>query len=276
MWLDEIVKIEKVRDIKIEGEVGDRLLVLYKTGELVELNVRDKTVDDEILIKNVEQFDNDGDRVVFLTKQELELETDSLINDGLSTKKTEWQVRAYRVGESDSYVVKRFELEQDEVLGDVKLATMRYFQESYVGIVRGDSFEVYSKTNWVTSDDEMEKVFDEKTDFAVAKLKKRGKGMVFEIIGGNGEASVFDIEAMTTTQVNTKNTGWVDEYMRYRLVDGKLSVLDYDGLNERVLVDSDVVSGRVVVISGNGRYLYYFSKKTAKDSTEVLVRERIN
>ena len=68
---NEIVKKEVIRDIKMEGEVGDRLLVLYKTGELVELNVRDKTVDDDILVENVMQFDNDDDRVVTSTVRQL-------------------------------------------------------------------------------------------------------------------------------------------------------------------------------------------------------------
>ena len=277
LWISKLIDKDAIRDIKIESEIGDRLLVLTKAGELVELNVRDKKIS-EALVRNVDKFDNDGDRVVYLTKQKTEPSEETLISESTSAG-TEWQVRAYRVGDSESYVVKRFELEQDEELGGVKIATMRYFQESYVGIARGVDFEVYSKTGWMTSDEEMEKVFDEKEGFDIVRLKKRGKGMVFEMMGDDGETAVFDIEAMATTKVDAKNTGWVDEYMRFRLVDGKMSVLDYDGLNERTLVKSCVMSGRAVVISGNGRYLYYFSntaKDAEDDAKEALIRERIN
>ena len=278
LWFSKIVDKNTIRDIKIESEVGDRILILYKTGELVELNVRDRKISDPLII-GLDKFDNDGDRVVYLTRQKVELDTDTLIDDSAPVD-TEWQVRAYRVGESESFVVKRFELAQDEELGSVKLATMRYFQESYVGITRGVDFEVYSKTGWVTADDEMERVFNEKMSYDIVRLKKRGKGMVFEISGGEDNTAVFDIEAMSMTSVDAKNTGWIDEYMRYRLVaDGKLSVLDYDGLNERTLVESSVLSGRRVAISGNGHYLYYFSdvsESGSDDIREVLIRERIN
>ena len=277
LWLGKVIDKSTVRDIKIESEVGDRLLVLYKTGELVELGVRDKTVSD-VLIDAVDRFDNDGDRVVYLTKQKCEPDAEALLGESTSTS-MEWQVRSYRVGDSESYIIKRFELEPDEELGSVKIATMRYFLESYVGIARGVDFEVYSKTGWVAGDDEMEKVFSEKEDFDISKLKKRGKGMVFELIGGEGDTAVFDIEAMATTAVDGKKTGWIDEYMRFRLKDGKLSVLDYDGLNERTLVESNVISGRVVTISGNGRYLYYFGNVTKNEedgAKETLIRERIN
>lgn len=277
LWIGGIIDKNTIRDIKIESEIGDRLLVLNKTGELVELNVRDKKVS-ETLVSGVDRFDNDGDRVVYLTKQKSEPSEETLISESTSVN-TEWQVRGYRVGDSESYIIKRFELEQDEELGNVRVATMRYFQESYVSIARGVDFEVYSKTGWLTGDEEMEKVFSEKESFDIARIKKRGKGMVLEMTGSEGETVVFDIEAMATTKVDAKNTGWIDEYMRFRLVDGRLSVLDYDGLNERVLVESKVMGSRTVVISGNGRYLYYFSNmaKNAEDGTrEALIRERIN
>ncbi|MBR3319339.1 PEGA domain-containing protein [Candidatus Saccharibacteria bacterium] len=276
-WVNKVIKKNDIRDIKFESEIGDRLLILNTAGELVELNIKDGKLS-EVLVDGVDKFDNDGDRVVYLTKFNSETRENVLAGES-TPRDSEWQVRAYRVGDSESYVIRRFELEQGEELGSVRVATMRYFQEGYVGIAHGVDFEVYSKTGWMTSDDEMEKVFSEKESFDIAKIRKRGKGMVFEMVGSDGDTVVFDIEAMATARVDTKDTGWIDEFMRFRLIDGKLSVLDYDGLNERVLVKSKVMSGRVVAISGNGRYLYYFSdatKNTEDGMREVLVRERIN
>lgn len=235
-----------ISEIKFENEAGDRLLILSEKKELRELGVRDKKLS-EVLVRGVEDFDNDADRVVLLNES--------------------GKLMAYRVGEKEGYLI-------TEVEKQAKFATMRYFQESYVGVVRGVKFEVYKKTGWVSGDEEMEKVFEEEVGFEVSAMKKRGKGMVFELAGAGGEDKVFDIEAMKTTSVNASDTGWVDEYLRYRLKEGKLSVLDYDGLNERVLVDSEVLSGRKVVISGNNRWLYYFTSD--KKGTEKLVREKIN
>lgn len=244
VWLSEVLPEKTMSDIKFENEAGDRLLVLNVKKELMELSVRDKKLS-EALLSGVVRFDNDGDRIVFVDEDA--------------------KLRAYRVGERDEYLV----AEADK---EAKLAAMRYFQESYVGMVVEGKFAVYRKTGWVASDEEMEKVFEEEVGFEVADVKKRGKGMVFEIVGTEGESKVFDIEAMTLATVNVKNAGWVDEYLRYRVEDGKLSVLDYDGLNERELVSEGVAKGRVVMISGNNRWLYYFAKV---EGGEKLVREKI-
>ena len=277
LWLDGLINVETLSDMKFESEVGDRLLVLDKTGDLTELNARDKKLS-EVLISGVERFDNDGDRIVYLTKEVESSAVDKLTEEQPKVD-VEWQVRAYRVGENESYIVKRFELTGDEELGSVRLATMRYFQESYIGISRKDVFNVYSKTGWINGDESAEKILDEKIGFVVKKLKKRGKGMVFELSDGDKSTKVFDIEAMELTDVDVKNSGWIDEYLRFRLEDGKLSVLDYDGLNERVLVESGVSANRGVVIYGNSRWLYYFSRISNNENTdnrEVLIREKIN
>ena len=277
LWLDKIVKTNVMRDIKIESESGDRLLILNVAGELMELSVRDKKLS-ETLLDGVEKFDNDGERIVYLTRAKIDSTAEALLS-GESTNKEEWQVRAYRMGESESYVVKRFRLAENEELGSLRLATMRYFQESYVGIAHEGEFEVYSKTGWVAEDEDMKKIYDSEFDASIAEIKKRGKGMVFELQDRDGNVEIFDIEAMGITRVNATDTEWIDEYLRYRLADGKLSVLDYDGLNERVLVESDAISGHTVAISGNNRWLYYFidiKETEIGQRGEVLVREKIN
>ena len=156
--------------------------------------------------------------------------------------------------------------------GSAKFATMRYFQESYVGVMTNGEFEVYRKVGWVSDDEDMERIFCDEVQFEVVEVQKRGKGMVFELTNDSNDA-VFDIEAMKLTPVDVSNAGWVDEYLRYRLQDGRLTVFDYDGVNERELVGSGVVGGRTVTISGNNKWLYYFTKD--ESGVEKLVREKI-
>ena len=262
VWLSEVLGKETPVKMQFESEAGDRLLVLDDKKELYELSVRDKKLS-EVLLSNVESFDNDGERVVFLTKGKVETE-----DEETGEKKTEvaFQIRALRVGDEESYLV-------TVASENASFRTMRYFQEGYIAILEDGKLVIYLKTGWVNSDEDMEKVFEEEVGFEVGDVKKRGRGMAFELLGENGEDKVFDIEAMSLSNVDIKNTGWVDEFLRYRLEDGKLSVLDYDGLNERVLVEKSVASGRTVAISGNNRWLYYFTKD--EKDTEKLVREKI-
>ena len=277
VWLGAVLAERGVRDIKFENEAGDRLLVLNDKKELLELDARDKTFG-EVLATEVERFDNDGDRVVYLAPAEFKVTTKRTVEEEETVEMVEgYGVYGYRVGDKEGHVLTKVEGEKDRV----RLATMRYFQESYVGVYDGGygggRFRVLVKTGWVSEEQGMAEVFAEKVEFETVSVKKRGKGMVFELAGtaegGSVESQVFDIEAMSLVKVDAKNTGWVDEYLRYRLKDGKLSVMDYDGLNERVLVESGVLKGRVVAISGNNRWLYYFVKD--KDG-EKLVREKIN
>ena len=266
VWLDEILancdekqgslneqsaerKCDKitVSSIKIESEAGDKLLILDDEKRIWEANVRDGKVS-EVLISGVTAFDNDSERVVYLD--------------------TEQRLIAQRVGEEQGFLVA--ELATDAA----KFSVMRYFQESYIGVAEGSKFSVYRKMGWVSGDEEMEKVFSEEVGFEVVSVKKRGKGMVFELVGANGEDKVFDIEAMELVAVDVADSGWIDEYLRFRLKDGKLSVFDYDGLNEVELLKKGVLSNRVVTISGNNRWLYYFAKDAATGA-EKLVREKV-
>ena len=134
--------------------------------------------------------------------------------------------------------------------------------------------KVYYAANWPEAEWGIEKVFEEKVELEVGKFEKRGKGMVLALEGerdGERRAEIFDIEAMRTTVFALRcKTGWIDEYMRYEIDDeGKLSVVDYDGLNERMLVETKVDADKAVAISGNGKYLYYFADG-------MLMRERVN
>ncbi|MBR5389480.1 PEGA domain-containing protein [Candidatus Saccharibacteria bacterium] len=277
VWLTKLLSENGVNDIKFENEAGDRLLVLNAKKELAELNVREEELSD-VLLENVERFDNDGDKVVYLAKTEF---IDEWRLDGQEgTVMVEgYGVFGYRVGDEESHRIVRTEGDKDKI----RIAIMQYFQDIYVGVYDGGygggRFSMLIRNGWVSGDGAMAQIIGEKVDFDVTSMKKRGKGMVFELVGAEKKAKVFDIEAMAMTEIDTTGCGWVDEFLRYRIDDGKLSVLDYDGLNERTLVDSNVANGHEVVISGNGRWMYYFGREETNNSGEIretLIREKIN
>ena len=231
-------------DAEFETEAGERLLILFNNGELREMTLKDEKVG-EALLTGVVRFDNDGERVFYLTESE---------------------ARAYRVGEEKSFLVA-------EIEGvEAKLETMEYFEENYFAVAEGAKLSVFKAEGWISEDGSAEEIWRGEMGFEIAKLEKRGKGMVFAVADATGmRKGVFDIEALETAEFEMSGeTGWVDEYLRYEVSEeGVLTVIDYDGLNRRKLVEEGVVQGHGVAISGNNKYLYYFSDGK-------LVREKIN
>ena len=253
---EKFIVDEKYRDVKFESEAGERLLARTEKGELVELDIRVKENKPTVLQTGVIKFDNDGDRIVFLTTAKAEEEGE---------EKIEYQIRAMRTGAGESYLVRLV------TNGEAEISTMRYFQETYFGVIDAGVFKVYRSMSWPEADWTVEKIFETEAGGAL-KLEKRGKGMVFNLLAEGGARRGFDIEAekMFEFEAEGVKTGWVDEFLRYEIDEkGRLVVVDYDGLNRRELVEGDVEAGQAVTISGNSRYLYYFSEGK-------LVREKIN
>ena len=245
----------EITDLKFESEAGERLLVLLSDGTLREVDVRQKILSEPIA-KKVKRFDNDGDRIVYVTQTTVDGETQN-------------QTRVMRVGMEESTLIAL------AAEAEAKVLTMRYFQDTYFGVVDDEKLNVYYAAAWPETELGVEKIFEETLESKIEKFEKRGKGMVFAMEGVIEEeryAEVFDIEAMQLTRfVLAGATGWVDEYLRYAVSEnGELAVMDYDGLNYRVLVKDGADVRRAVTISGNGKYLYYFM------ANGKLVREKVN
>ena len=144
-----------------------------------------------------------------------------------------------------------------------------------MGVAEAGRFEVLKKASWPVAGEGVVKVLEKEVEFVAASVERRGKGMVFELMGEAGERGVFDVEAVALMKVEMSGgeEGWVDEFLRYGVSEnGALTVRDYDGLNERELVAEGVLAGRVVAISGSNRWLYYMMKT---EGGEMLVRERV-
>lgn len=241
--VDALTKDLKIRKIRFESEAGDKLIVLTETSELAEVDIRAKKVSDVLLTKVID-FDNEKDAVIYLTEGEL---------------------RAYQIGSENSYSV--YEIEGETA----NFVVTEYYDEYIVGIESGNKFVVLSGEDWPGENYLLEKVFEEEVGFATKKLTKRGKGMVIAISGNEGQEMVFDAEAMKLINVELSGkNGWIDEFLRFEASEeGEVFAVDYDGLNRRELIKTDVDVERGIYISGNNKWLYYFSGET-------LARERIN
>lgn len=242
-------------EFKFESEAGERLLALFGNGELREIDLKNGEIFEPIAT-GVTQFDNDGERVVYLTAVEKKNEK--------GENEIEYQIRAQRVGTKASALVRLVTSDQ------AKIVTMRYFQETYFGVTDGEKFKVYYAQNWPEKDWTTEKIFETEVGAENLDVEKCGKGMAFSLKNGK-ERKVFDIEALALTEFELEGVdGWVDEFLRYVIdSEGKLEVIDYDGSNRRVLVKNGVETEKTVTISGNNKYLYYFQNNK-------LIREKVN
>ncbi|MBQ3431006.1 PEGA domain-containing protein [Candidatus Saccharibacteria bacterium] len=262
VFLDEIWKELKVSKVRLESEAGDKLIVLDEAGELREIDLKSKKIS-EVLLKGVLGFDNDGEDVVYIRKRSDE-EMKAKAEDEEETEKSRYTLEAYQIGAEESYLIAELSDEKP------KISTMKYFNDNLCAVVSGGKIEVYASEEWPGEDFEMEKVFEGEIGFEAKELLKRGKGMAFSIRGVNGEELVYDVEAekMIKVELSTTN-GWVDEFLRFELgEEGEMSVVDYDGLNKRKLVEKGVNGKQKIVVSGNNKWLYYFKGET-------LTRERI-
>ena len=301
-YLEEVTK-EEVGDIEFQSDGGGELVALFKTGEVREIDIKNKKLG-EIVAEGVVRFDNDGEKLVFLEKD----------------KNTEsYEIKTYRIGDEESYSLRArktnseekiengsvVEGENDEEsredktgeIDDVEglevsdiselsslfkipanqntiISTMEYFQESFVLVADGEDVKVLSSEEWGDEEVGMEIVYEGKVGFEVQKVEKKGKGMVFGLVGKNGEGAVFDIENLEVTKREKdieegSETGWIDEFLRYEIdKTGKVTIFDYDWMNERELVEEGASNKFDIVISGNGKWLYYFKEND-------LYRERI-
>lgn len=87
---------------------------------------------------------------------------------------------------------------------------------------------------------------------------------------------VFDVEQSTPVnfEIESDFTGWLDGFILTNVVDNKLVVRDFDGLNKRTL--GTAKAGFPAMVTGNNRYLYYVvecGSETAEMS--CLMRDKL-
>ena len=227
----------KVDEVKFESETGDRVLVKSE-GKVVEIDIKSKTVG---LVGEGVEFDNDGERVVFVSKEKAvkksaEEDTDGTEggSEGVEAAGEGLAMMAARVGE-EAYQI-------GVVSEGAKVLTMKYYQEMYFLVVEGRKVRVLMAQGWPVSEEEVSVVYEGEVEFSVERIEKRGKGMVF-VVEGAEKVAVFDIEALVMEEYEAKEGGWLNEFMRYEIDEGELFAVDYDGNNRRAIVEKAENSG---------------------------------
>ena len=144
--------------------------------------------------------------------------------------------------------------------GTEELIFTQFYDDKYLTIVSDSSVTMYKKGD-------KEPTLQQNLSF-VPSDNYSSKDNGFIVFSAGPQIATLDMELMTINEwsVEGESYGWLDESMIYTVMDGKLIVYDYDGLNRRELANN--VSNRFPVVIIGDEWLYYFSN-------DNLVRENL-
>ena len=213
-------------DIKILDNSSNNLLAVQK-GNLHKIDTSGKVVS-MVLVENVINFDHFENEVVF----------------SASDESKDYYVGLLKLG--DNEVTKLDTTEEP-----AKVVISKFYENKYITTLEKDLLTLYNK-------DDFEKVSEFKLNFDPERIKVGHNGE-FIIANLGIEIASLDMEANSVREweVEGESFGWIDNDMVYSVMDGELSVYDFDGLNHRIIGKN--VSSRFPVMITDDKWLYYFS-----------------
>ena len=228
----------------ISDATASRFIALID-GNLREIDTSMKTLSESYL-KNIAKFRASGSQLIYLTNAE----------------KDKRQVGIYRLGDKggiDIEVIVRSK--KDASIG---LAISEFDSKKYLCVTVDDRLAVYRANEYPTygnNDNSFEKISEEKLGFVPSELIKSGNGEFF-IAKSDKKFMIYnlDLEELSYVEHQNSNIAWLDYYLMFDVVDGKMEVFDFDGANRRTILNQDVAAGFDAVINSNNRYMYYVTK----------------
>ena len=230
--------------VVISDATASRFVALID-GALREIDTSMKTFS-EAYLKNIAKFKISGSQIIYLTKHE----------------KDKRQVGIYRLGDKggiDVEVIVRSK--KDAVIG---LALSEFDSKKYLCVTIDEQLTIYRANEYPTygnNDNNFEKISEEKLAFIPNDLVRSDNGEFF-IAKSDKKFMIYnlDLEELSYVDHQNSNISWLDNYLMFDVVDGKMEVFDFDGANRRTILNKNVAAGFDAVINSNNRYLYYVVK----------------
>ena len=146
----------------------------------------------------------------------------------------------------------------------IGLAISEFDSKKYLCITVDDQLLVYRANEYPTygnNDNSFEKISEEKLGFVPNELIKSGNGEFF-IAKSDKKFMIYnlDLEELSYVEHQNSNISWLDYYLMFDVVNGKMKVFDFDGANRRTILNQGVAAGFDAVINSNDRYMYYVTK----------------
>lgn len=254
--------------IEMIDNAANKLYAL-ENQQVRQINVTGRSMT-KILLSNVEDFASNGANIIYVANSE---------QDG--NQKKQRVIGVYRDGDDGGTI-----LANVAESAQVKVALSRYMDEDYMcyfvdrkptilyGAIpaydaKSDALgELKTLANDLILSDVPDTLsLNSSNEYLVAQKGK--KYMVIDLDRGE----LFEYVAPSA------NLRWLDDSMMYVSGGDGVEVWDFDGTNQRELVEASLdaeignATNNDVMITANNRWLYYLTK--TKDSTINLVRERI-
>lgn len=241
-----------IADAQFAGDSMERLYVL-ENGNLREINLSSNGIT-KVLLAGVESFNAERADVGYVGSV-----------DGKRV------VGVYHNGDAGGVEIAEIE---PEVAAYV--VTDEYYGEKIFSYTVGNRLAIYAAESFPTYGADSKRirlVMDANLEIAIdAPMVVNRTGEAILIRGGNNMVAV-DLETYKYEkyEMPAVATRFIDDYLLYGVVDGELSVWDFDGLNKRSLAKNVLDFG--AVISANNKWLYYVAEV---DGKVTLMREKIN
>jgi len=220
----------RFENIAIVNDSGDKLYVLENSNIRV-LDLRDRSISD-VKVSGVAEISGGGEIVGYMR----------VLDDV-------WEIGAYRDGESAGKAL----VNPDDA--GVRVQAWRYFGEDVVAVVYDGELvvmrgEIYGKMREI--------VRIGIGEVGAISVSPSGRFLVAggQVVDVNGE-EVFEAAAGK----------WLDDFMMYSVVEGKLTVWDFNGGNERGVGEA---GEQEVMISRGDRWIYFVDEIGEKVMREKL------
>ncbi len=221
-------------DVKIMDRSANTLLVT-RNHNLHRVDLVSKSVS-SVLVQNVFDFDYYNNTVIFSALAEQE-----------STADSEYYVGELSFGNNEIKKISRS-------LAPTQVAVSKFYDDTYVTTLQGDQLVVYR-----ANQKEYDQYLHEGLSFSPTKMETGHQGE-FILLSNENHLATLDMESSVVREweVESNHFGWLDNDMLYSVHESCLIVYDYDGLNRRELVSSNVSSHFPVAITDD-KWLYYVS-----------------
>ncbi len=248
-------------DVQIANGSASKLWALAD-GKLYSIDIEKYSVSDPIA-ENVVLFAHNRDTAAFISTGKNE------------NNKTKRYLLTYKEGEKGSTLIRTLSGKKDLA---VRLAMGTHWNEEWIAFQAGQQINVLSGRYPSFGKDETDKLktkLEETLDYAPITLSVNQKQRII-IFAGEKNYYFYDIETTDNAAISVDNkisaANWLDDYLLWHNVDGKVIIRDFDGGNRRT-VAKKASADKPVVISENNHWLYYFSEK---DEEVTLKRYKLD
>lgn len=242
---------------------NDNVLFVLMNGDVRRIDIEAATISAP-LVRNIAEFSfYDQSTIVYTTTVDVATKSRSV---------------GYRQDDaSEPRVIRTY---SDDGLIPLHVSIDKYYNQPYVAIAYGNTVEILSGSLPRSDSNEalsLTAVATMSTPETISFLSSKTDGRFF--VAQHGKSySVYDLELQKATTTTLRGEapleselGWIDGYMLWGSLDGKLRLYEFDGANQHDIMP--ILAGQNPTLTANNRYLY--APTTDENGAFYLSRVRL-